>query len=253
MSSIKYTDFRLDAHTHMIASGHAYGTIREMAAAAADRGLDLLGLSEHGPGTPGTCHPIYFQNLRGTVPRRLSNVEILHGCEVNVQNDWTLSQVKGFLNDLDYALAGIHPQCYTDAGAEKNTENLILYMKHPKIFFVSHPDSDKLPVRYDRLVSAAKKYHAALEVNNSSLRYPGRRPGCVENYKTMLALCRKQEVPVLVSSDAHDPSEVGLFYDALKLLNEVQFPPELILNTDVDRFKQFIGFPRGGGVLVEGQ
>ena len=43
-----------DIHMHTLASGHAYGTIREMAAAARDRGLALIGVSEHAPGIPGT-------------------------------------------------------------------------------------------------------------------------------------------------------------------------------------------------------
>ena len=33
----------LDLHTHTVASGHAYCSIREMAKAAADKGLELLG------------------------------------------------------------------------------------------------------------------------------------------------------------------------------------------------------------------
>ena len=37
----------LDIHTHTLASGHAYGTIREMARAASEKGLALLGVSEH--------------------------------------------------------------------------------------------------------------------------------------------------------------------------------------------------------------
>ena len=57
-------EFVLDLHTHTIASGHAYGTIREMAQAAAERGLQVLGLTEHGPGLPDACHPIYFLNLK---------------------------------------------------------------------------------------------------------------------------------------------------------------------------------------------
>ena len=32
-------NFEADLHTHTIASGHAYNTIREMARAAADKGL----------------------------------------------------------------------------------------------------------------------------------------------------------------------------------------------------------------------
>ena len=35
-----------DIHTHTIASGHAYGTIREMAQAAASKKLKILGLTE---------------------------------------------------------------------------------------------------------------------------------------------------------------------------------------------------------------
>lgn len=53
------TKFVLDIHTHTLVSGHAYGTIREMAQGAQEKGLALLGLSEHAPGIPGTAHPFY--------------------------------------------------------------------------------------------------------------------------------------------------------------------------------------------------
>ena len=49
-----------DLHTHTLASGHAYGTIREMAKAASNKGLLAYGHSDHAPGIPGTCHPFYF-------------------------------------------------------------------------------------------------------------------------------------------------------------------------------------------------
>ena len=35
----------LDVHTHTIASGHAYSTLREMIEAAKRRGLSLIGIS----------------------------------------------------------------------------------------------------------------------------------------------------------------------------------------------------------------
>ena len=50
----------LDVHTHTIASGHAFSTLQEMAQAAAGKGLKVLGITEHSPGIPGTCHPIYL-------------------------------------------------------------------------------------------------------------------------------------------------------------------------------------------------
>lgn len=76
----------LDIHTHTLVSGHAYGTIREMAFAAKEKGIELLGISEHAPGIPGTCDPFYYLNL-GVVPRKIYGVEIIHGCEINVLND----------------------------------------------------------------------------------------------------------------------------------------------------------------------
>ena len=51
-------NFEADLHTHTIASGHAYNTIREMARAAADKGLKALGITEHAPKLPGTCHRV---------------------------------------------------------------------------------------------------------------------------------------------------------------------------------------------------
>ena len=37
----------LDLHTHTLVSGHAYCSLREMAKAAADKGLEVLGITEH--------------------------------------------------------------------------------------------------------------------------------------------------------------------------------------------------------------
>ena len=93
------SDFPLDIHTHTIASGHAYGTIREMAQGAAEKKLAMLGISEHAPGIPGTCEPVYFSNLR-VAPRRLYGVDLVYGCEINVLNDGTLS-LKNYIEKLD--------------------------------------------------------------------------------------------------------------------------------------------------------
>lgn len=230
----------LDIHTHTIASGHAYGSVREMAAAASMRQLKILGISEHGPGIPGTCDPIYFRNL-SVIPRQLSGVDLLFGCEINVLNDGSLSLGQKEIDLLDYGIVGIHTLCYHDEGKEKNTDHVIQCMENQKIFFVSHPDDDHTPLNYDRLTSAAKKYHVALELNNSSLLKQQARLNCVNNYHTMLALCMEKSVPIIVSSDAHDPSYVGRFGEAVQLLNEIRFDRTLILNEDVGHFLKFIG------------
>ena len=234
-------NFVLDIHTHTLASGHAFGTIREMAQAASGKNLKLLGISEHGPGIPGTVDPIYFSTLY-VVPRNLYGVDILHGCEINVRNDGTLSLDQKYIDRLDYAIAGIHEQCYQDQGRKKNTENVISCMKNEKVCFISHPDDDHTPLDYELLVQAAKKYHVALEVNNNTFRRKEKRLNCLENYRKMLSLCMEYSSPVIVSSDAHDPSMVGAFSLAMEFLDKIGFDETLILNTNVGKFYDFIHF-----------
>lgn len=231
----------LDIHTHTLASGHAYGTIREMAQAAREKGLKLLGISEHGPGIPGTVDPIYFSCLN-LVPRMLYGVEILHGCEINVLNDGTLSLDQKYIDRLDYAIVGFHEQCYQNAGRKKNTENMISCMKNEKVYFVSHPDDDHTPLDYELLVQAAVRYHVALEVNNNTFRRISKRLNCLENYKTMLSLCMEYKAPIIVSSDAHDPSWAGEVSRAVDFIEKTGFDENLILNTDTEKFKAFIRF-----------
>ena len=73
----------LDAHTHTVASGHAYSSLQEMAKAAADMGLEVLGITEHGPSVPGTCPTLYFKNMF-VVPRQMYGIRLLMGCEINM-------------------------------------------------------------------------------------------------------------------------------------------------------------------------
>lgn len=231
--------FELDAHSHTLVSGHAYGTIREMAQAAHDQGLKLLGITEHAPGIPGTADPMYYMAI-DRAPAELYGVKLLYGSEVNVLAGGRLSLEDKYMDFLPYCIAGIHLLCYEDQGVEKNTDNVIACMRHPKIRIVSHPDDDRTALDYRRLVPAAKELGVALEVNNSSLARPERRPGCRKNYTEMLRLCMEQKVPIVVDSDAHDPLEVGRFHAARTFLEELDFDPALILNTSIEKFLAFL-------------
>ncbi len=228
-----------DMHTHTLVSGHAYGTIRENAQAASERGLKILGITEHAPGIPGTVDPFYYRNLK-VIPRELYGVEMLFGSEINVLNDGTLSLEQELIEKLDYAIAGIHVQCYQDEGREKNTRNLLSCMENEKVRIVSHPDDDHTPLDYEQLVIGAKESHTALELNNSSLLKKDQRWNCVENYRTMLKLCEEYRVPVIINSDAHDPSAVGQLDQAVLFIEQQGFDSSLILNTDVEKLKKFL-------------
>ena len=79
-----------------------------MAAAASEKGLKLLGITEHAPGIPGTCSPIYFRNLH-VVPRRIYGVELLLGAELNIIDyKGTIDLGEEYFPMLDIRIAGIH-------------------------------------------------------------------------------------------------------------------------------------------------
>lgn len=229
----------LDAHTHTIASGHAYGTITEMIHAAQEKHMKILGISEHAPGIPGTCDQFYFCNFK-VIPRQYGDLRLIMGSEINILQDGSLSLIDKYIHRLDYGIAGIHIQCYKDMGVEQNTKNVIQAMRHPKISIISHPDDDTTPLDYDKLTDAAKEYGVALEVNNSALRYPRHHVHCIQNYKTMLALCKKKNTPIILDSDAHHPCDVGAMekIEAFFEQEEIDFPRELILNYNLALFEK---------------
>ncbi len=51
-------------------------------------------------------------------------------------------------------------------------------------------------------------------------------------------LCKKYKVPVVCSSDAHFYIQIGKVQPALDMLKEIEFPEEMILNIDVERFQK---------------
>lgn len=73
----------MDLHTHTVASGHAYNTIYEMAKSASEKGLQLLGIADHGPAMPGASDAIYFSNFK-MLPRDLFGIRVMFGCELNI-------------------------------------------------------------------------------------------------------------------------------------------------------------------------
>lgn len=231
--------FVADVHMHSVMSGHAFGTIRELAAVAAERGLKLIGVTEHGPGIPGTCDPIYFRNFIDA-PRVLYGVEMLYGSEVNVLNSGRVDLDRRHLDCLDYAVAGIHGLCYENVGVVRNTDNVISCMADPKVRFISHPDADNYPLDYKALVQGAKEYNVALELNNSSIRKPELRPNCMENYAKMLPLCMEYGVNIIVNTDSHDPSQVGDFALSRALLEKLGMDEDLILNNNLEKLKKFL-------------
>ena len=236
----------IDAHTHTVASGHAYSSLQEMAQAAADKGLQVLGITEHGPSIQGTCPLVYFKNMH-VVPRQMYGIRILMGCEINIlDTKGTLDLNDEYLNRLDIAIAGIHDVCWQGGTKEENTEGMIKVIRNPKIHIISHPGDGSAELDFEAMVLAAKEAHTLLEINNHSLAPLRDKPMAKANNLELLKLCKKYEVPTILGSDAHVSFQIADYDRLLPLLAETDFPDELIMNFWPDRFFDYLGIRREG-------
>lgn len=229
----------LDVHTHTLVSGHAYATIDEMVRSAAEKGLKLLGITEHAAGVPGTCQDIYFENLK-ILPRKMHGISVMFGAETNIIDyEGRLGTPQHILDVLDIRIAGMHGVCYTAGTAKENTAAMLCAIKNPSIDIISHPVDGNFPIDYEQVVAAAQQYHTLLEINNHALRSLNRK-NVLENTMTLLSLCREKELPVLFSSDAHTMYDVANFTQIEKVLALVDFPMELVINRSKDDFCAFL-------------
>lgn len=230
----------LDSHTHSVASGHAYSTIHEMAAAAAKKGLKLLGITEHSMAMPGTCHEYYFMNMR-ILPREIASIEVMFGSEVNIMDyNGTIDMEEYLLKNMDVVVASLHVPCITPGTREENTQACIGAMKNPYVNIIGHPDDSRYPLDYEQLVLSAKECGVLLELNNNSLHPLGARENPIPNDVEMLKYCKEYQVPVIISSDAHTQEDVGNHEFVNILLEKLDFPEELIVNRSVDEYKKYI-------------
>lgn len=230
----------LDLHTHTIASGHAFSSLQEMVLAASEKGLQLLGITEHAPGIPGTCAPIYFRNLH-VVPRKMFGVELLLGAELNIIDyQGTVDLGEEYFPMLDIKIAGIHSLCYTPGTITQNTEAMIGAIRNPHVNIISHPGDGTALIDFEPVVFAAKEYHTLLEINNSSLNPIRKKERARENNLTILRLCKQHEVPVILGSDAHISFDIARYDHLYELLRETEFPERLILNDNVKKLKDYI-------------
>lgn len=224
----------IDLHTHTIASGHAYSTLMENIQEAKNKGLMVYGLSEHSVTMPGTAHLFYFQNFR-VIKDEILGVKILVGLEANIIDfNGNMDVNEEIEEQLDYMIASLHSPCIKPGNAKENTDALINAMKNKLVKIIGHPDDGKFPLEYERLVKAAKENNVLLEVNNSSLSPTSFRKNAKENYLTMLKLCKKYEVKVVYGSDAHICYDVGRFDNCENLIDEADFPRELVANYNID-------------------
>jgi putative hydrolase len=227
----------VDTHIHSVASGHAYSTIQEIAAAASKKGLKIAAITDHGPEMKGAASVIYFGNYR-VIPENIYGVRILKGIEANIIDyDGNIDLPVKYLKKMEFVIASLHEIIIQPSTMEDHTNAFVNVLKNPYIDAVGHPGNPVYKIDIEKVVATAKEYNKLIEINNSSFRV---RKGSYENCKNILKKCKEYRTRVVCGSDAHISFDVGVFDKVNQMLQEVDMPEELVLSVSPRRFEDYL-------------
>ncbi len=228
----------IDTHTHTLLCRHAFSTVTENIKFAASKGLKGIGLTEHGPGYPGSVNYAYFNTYRD-IPTQMYGIKIFRGAEANFMNlDGKLDFTNEQLKKLDIVIVSCHKECLLPSATKEQITNMIeKVMQNPYIDIIGHPDNPIYPIDIDKLARLAKINNKALEINNSS---PSARPGSEAICEKIILAAKKYGTLLSVGSDAHYYPVIGKFDYALNLLKKYNLPEEQIINSSLERLDNFL-------------
>lgn len=229
--------YEVDLHTHTMASTHAYSTIIENCRAASKKGIKAIAMTDHAPMEPDSPHIWHIENLH-ILPSKIEGITVLKGVEADIYNaDGELDISDCILERLEWVVASFHsPVFYPNNGKD-------LYLIYKKVCqnthvdLIGHPTAGDVEYNAEELVKLFKEYKKLVEFNEASFA-----AGRTEKQKLvdLVKACKKYEVPVAVDSDAHFCERIGDVSNIEKLLKELDFPYELIVNRDFEIVKEII-------------
>ena len=137
---------------------------------------------------------------------------------------------------LDFVLTSMH-NCCISCDYPDYTPALLKVVENPAIDCLGHIARDPdYTYDLDTVLKAVKANGKLVEFNNASIEYDdsGERCGRV------MDRCAELGVECVVTSDAHNIDQVGNYRMALEMLEEKNFPEELVINASEERLEKFL-------------
>lgn len=257
---------RCDVHTHTLFSRHAYSTVREDVLAARDAGLELLGVTDHFSDMLFPGASLEHANLRDcqhflnmTVwPRTWEGVRLLRGAEADirtldgrlygqdiaVREDITGGALRARTTlyervaaSCDYVIASVHYREFArEASVVQATEMYLGALAQPKVLVLGHAGRAGVPFDVAEVVGEVARRGKLVEINAHSLASRRREGRTWQTCRKIAETCAELGCQVAVNSDAHICCDVGGVAPALRMLEEIHFPQELVATRSAGAF-----------------
>lgn len=241
-------DIIADLHVHTTHSKHAYNSLRDNLIFAERRNLKYIAITDHflrntSYGDHDKQEIARLKGLNGEAVRKYNEfsddkIGIISGIELNIGHNCDYPEV---ISTLGLVIGGFHSWFIDRYKCRENGLTVLEAMKEQIRFLpaevICHPERD-LDKLFDKeeekldylnfIVDYASKNNKILEVNEASMVTYG-----LDDYiKYWLALAKMNDVRISIGSDAHFDFRVGLLDNSLKILNLVNYPKELVVNTN---------------------
>lgn len=253
---ITHNDIKADLHTHTIASGHAFSTVLENITYAKYAGMDYIAVTDHyyRNGTKiDNLNEVHRMISADRCSDRYMGITVINGGEFNVDSIDPFYH-QDLLKGVKWRLLGLHDWFLKNPISHYSVHEIIgmfidtsLNMNDWRVppTAIAHIErgiraakdfNDKLFAAYvEDLLSFAKENNLYMEVNESSAK----NKDLQDIMRIWIKMAKENGNKICLGSDAHFALHVGHFDNAIALLNEVDYPKELILNCDRTALNQF--------------
>lgn len=251
---------KCDTHTHTSFTRHAYSTLEENIRAAKKRNMELIGTTDHFSSMLFSDYedikswqyiitmPVLPEEIDGIRHLRAAEVDIesldgrLFGQGIPAPNNIVgqpfhknLDLFDRVTEKLDYLIASIHGDAFCKgASVSQVTDAYIKALEHDKVFILGHVGRSGQNVDFDEILKAAKSMNKLLEINEHSFEATENEHS--RRCRHIAERAAELGCPISVSSDAHFSSYIGKYDRAIKMLNEIHFPYELIADRNKESF-----------------
>jgi len=205
---VEVADIQGDLHMHTDATD-GKATLAEMVAAAQERGLKYIAITDHSPRVT-MANGMNADRLRrqweqiDKLNAKLKGFTVLKGVEVDILERGGLDLPDDCLAEADWVVASVHYG--QNQPREKITERIVEALANPNVCAIAHPTGRIINRRKAYEVDLGAVYDAAikhgkfLELNSNPARLDLNDIHC--------ATCRQRGIPIVISTDAH--STAGL-------------------------------------------